>query len=193
MFDSVTYPDHIQSHIPRNAFAYTIIEFLLDQNTTLASIAQQSVVTLAAELADTTQGSEKYALHQALLNVEIFEGVVLGLISIFSGKQQLQQKDSDDSDEEQQKTNSASTEAAQPKPGDKENMDITVLDALASPESNTTTAVVEKLPSAAVDDPISAIVSSATSTLIKNYDNGGVNLAKMVCLMVGISCWMGYK
>ncbi|KAL7327508.1 hypothetical protein PS15p_205927 [Mucor circinelloides] len=184
MFDSVTYPDHIQSHIPRNAFAYTIIEFLLDQNTTLASIAQQSVVTLAAELADTTQGSEKYALHQALLNVEIFEGVVLGLISIFSGKQQLQQKDSDDSDEEQQKTNSASTEAAEPKPGDKENMDITVLDALASPESNTTTAVVEKLPSAAVDDPISAIVSSATSTLIKNYDNGGVNLAKMVCLML---------
>jgi len=72
-------------------------------------------------------------------------------------------------------------------------MDITVLDALVSPKSNTTTAVVEKLPSAAVDDPISVIVSSATSTLIKNYDNGGVNLAKMVCLMVGFSCWMGYK
>lgn len=186
MFDSVTYPDHIQSHIPRNVFAYTIIEFLLDQNTTLASIAQQSVVTLAAELADTIQGSDKYALHQALLNMEIFEGVVLGLISIFSRKQQQQQKDSDDSDEEQQKTNSASTEVTEPKFGDKENMDITVLDALVSPESNTTTAVVEKLPSTAVNDPISAIVSSATSTLIKNYDNGGANLAKMVCLMVGI-------
>lgn len=187
MLDSVTYPDTIQSHIPRNAFAYTIIEFLLDQNTTLASIAQQSVVTLAAELADTAYGSEKYALHQALLDVEIFQGVVLGLISIFSGRQQQQQqKDTDDSDDEQQGTDSTSTVETAPAAaaGDKENMNITVLDA---PEgNNTTTAVVEKkLPSTSVvDDPINTIVSSATSTLIKNYDNGGVNLAKMVCLMV---------
>lgn len=181
MLDPVTYPDTIQSHIPRNAFAYTIIEFLLDQNTTLASIAQQSVVTLAAELADTAYGSEKYALHQALLDVEIFQGVVLGLISIFSGKQQ--QKDADDSDDEQQGTDSTSTAETAPAAGDKENTAIAVLDA---PESNsTTTAVVEKkLPSTSVDDPINTIVSSATSTLIKNYDNGGVNLAKMVCLMV---------
>ncbi|CAO3606909.1 unnamed protein product [Mucor fragilis] len=181
VLDPVTYPDTIQSHIPRNAFAYTIIEFLLDQNTTLASIAQQSVVTLAAELADTAYGSEKYALHQALLDVEIFQGVVLGLISIFSGKQQ--QKDADDSDDEQQGTDSTSTAETAPAAGDKENTAIAVLDA---PESNsTTTAVVEKkLPSTSVDDPINTIVSSATSTLIKNYDNGGVNLAKMVCLML---------
>ncbi|GAN10190.1 protein phosphatase 4 regulatory subunit 1 [Mucor ambiguus] len=186
VIDSVAYPDAIQSHIPRNAFAYTIIEFLLDQNTTLASIAQQSVVTLAAELADTAQGSEKYALHQALLDVEIFQGVVLGLISIFSGKQQQQQKDSDDSDGEEQGTNSTFTTEKVSKAGDSENMDITVLDALASHENtNTTTAVVEKkLPSTTVDDPINTIISSATSTLIKNYDNGGVNLAKMVCLML---------
>ncbi|KAL9549431.1 hypothetical protein MBANPS3_005213 [Mucor bainieri] len=188
VLNSVTYPDAIQSHIPRNAFAYTIIEFLLDQNTTLASIAQQSVVTLAAELADTTQGSEKYALHRALLDVEIFQGVVLGLISIFSGdQQQQQQKDSDDSDDEQQGTDSASAKEAVSKAGNKENMDITVLDAaVSSHETNTaTTAVVEKkLPSNTVDDPINTIVSSATSTLIKNYDNGGVNLAKMVCLML---------
>lgn len=193
--DSITYPEDNQSHIPKNAFAYTIIEFLLDQNTTLASIAQQSVVTLAAELADTPRESEKYTLHQALLNVEIFQGVVLGLISIFSGnqQQQQQQKDDDESDDEQrQDTNTTTTttttitsssSSSSSDTNDKDNMDITVLDA---PVNNTTTAVVEKKPPTTNTSEINNIVSAATSILIKNYDNGGVNLAKMVCLMVRV-------
>jgi hypothetical protein len=180
--DSVTYPDDNQSHIPQNAFAYTIIEFLLDQNTTLASIAQQSVVTLAAELADTPRESEKYILHQALLNVEIFQGVVLGLISIFSGNQlQQQQKDESESDDEQQQDINTTAVTTSSDINDKDNMDITVLD---DPVNNTTTAVVEKKSSTANTSEINNIVSAATSTLTKNYDNGGVNLAKMVCLMV---------
>lgn len=183
--DSITYPDDNQSHIPRNSFAYTIIEFLLDQNTTLASIAQQSVVTLAAELADTPRESEKYNLHQALLNFEIFQGVVLGLISIFSGNllQQQKQKDDDESDDGQQQDMNTKTTTSSSDTSDKDNMDITVLDA---PVNNTTTAVVEKKSPTTNTSEINNIVSAATSTLTKNYDNGGVNLAKMVCLMVRV-------
>jgi hypothetical protein len=147
-----------QPHIPDNSFAYTIIEFLLDQNTTLASIAQQSIVAVAAELAETQPDSERYALHQALLNSEIFEGVVLGLISIFS--------------EKTKENGSQSDEKEAP------------IDTVTVAESSIiTTEVVEKIP-APIDSTLSTAISTATSSILKNYDSGGVNLAKMVCLMV---------
>ncbi|KAI8639234.1 armadillo-type protein [Parasitella parasitica] len=179
VLDSVTYPDAVCSHIPKNAFAETIIEFLLDQNTTLASITQQSVVTIAAELAETAEGSEKYALHQMLLNAEIFQGIVLGLINIFSGRQQ--QQNVNESDDEQQPQDAKPIEISDA--NDKENIINTpVPDAPASTTvNNTTTAVVEKKPP---ENIANNVALAATSALTKNYDHGGVNLAKMVCLML---------
>lgn len=70
--------------IPKHAFVLLIIEFLLDQNTTLASLAQQSVVTVATELAKTPKHDKNYALHNALLEEEIYKGVVLGLLEMFN-------------------------------------------------------------------------------------------------------------
>jgi hypothetical protein len=158
-----------QPHIPNNSFAYTIIEFLLDQNTTLASIAQQSVVAVAAELAETHPDSEKYELRQALLNSEIFEGVVLGLISIFSDKT----KDEDKNEVAVTNNNTDDNE-----------MRIDVVTVVGESSVTTSTAVVEKIPTPVVDNSISTVISTATCSILKNYDSGGVNLAKMVCLMV---------
>lgn len=129
----------------------TIIEFLLDQNTTLASIAQQSIVTVAAELAETLPNSEKYELHQALLDQEIFQGIVCGLIDIFSEKQQ-------DNGE--------------------------IIDSYNDDKQPEVTAVVEKTDDPETTTKLSSVIASTTNNILKNYDNGGINLAKMVCLMV---------
>lgn len=110
-----------------------MIEFLLDQNTTLASIAQQSIVTVAAGLADTPKESEKYQFHQYLLNHEIFEGIILGLMDIVNNGNDQEEQDGEN------KTHDKSATTA---------------------------------------------VGSVTSTVVKQYDDGGINLAKMVCLMV---------
>ncbi|KAI8068870.1 armadillo-type protein [Thamnidium elegans] len=124
--------DDKQLHIPANTFASTVIEFLLDQNTTLASIAQQSIVTVAAGLADTPKESEKYQFHQYLLHHEIFEGIILGLMDIVNNGNNQEEHD----DENKTHDKSATT------------------------------------------------ISSVTSTVVKQYDDGGINLAKMVCLML---------
>lgn len=151
-----------QPHIPANAFASTVIDFLLDQNTTLASIAQQSIVTVAAELADTPKSSDQYEFHQWLLNSEIFQGIILGLISIVnSGSQE------DDLDEKE--------------------MDMATIVEKGTAnlmDSFSTTAIIEKVP---LDKtPENKVISSATNAVLKNYDDGGINLAKMVCLMVHV-------
>lgn len=143
----------------------------MDQNTALASIAQQSVVAVAAELAETRPDSDKYTLHQTLLNNEIFEGVVLGLISIFSDKT----KEYDDNDEQPITENNNQNAS-----GEKEKGIDTVT---VETSSETTTAIVEKA-STPVESSISTAISIATCSILKNYDSGGVNLAKMVCLMV---------
>lgn len=150
-----------QIHIPRNAFATTVIEFLLDQNTTLASIAQQSIVNVASELADTPKDSDKYTLHQSLLHYEIYRGIILGLMDIVNSENKEQNDGQQSLDEE---------------------MDLGVLDSL---QPTSTTAVVEKVPAnKSNNSEISAIISSATSAVLKQYDDGGINLAKMVCLML---------
>ncbi|GAA5815755.1 hypothetical protein MFLAVUS_009270 [Mucor flavus] len=125
--------DDKQLHIPLNTFASIVIEFLLDQNTTLASIAQQSIVTVATGLADTPKESEKYQFHQYLLHHEIFEGIILGLMDIVNNGNNQEEQDGEN------KTHDKSATTA---------------------------------------------VGSVTSTVVKQYDDGGINLAKMVCLML---------
>lgn len=70
-------------HIPQYAFAPLLIEFLLDQNSSLASLGQQCIVSVASELASKGKHHE---LYRDLLDTEIFEGVVLGLMAIVDGK-----------------------------------------------------------------------------------------------------------
>lgn len=116
----------------------------MDQNTTLASIAQQSIVTVASELADTVKDSDKYKFHQSLLHHEIYQGIIMGLMSIVnSGKVLEENKDVDEDGE----------------------TDIG--------ESNN-------------NKEITTAISNATESVLKHYDDGGINLAKMVCLMVCI-------
>ncbi|KAG0170867.1 Serine/threonine-protein phosphatase 4 regulatory subunit 1 [Apophysomyces sp. BC1034] len=70
-------------HIPTQKFAPLLIEFLLDQNSNLASLAQQCIVSVASELA----AYSNIDLYTQLLEIEIFEGIVMGLMSIVDGKQ----------------------------------------------------------------------------------------------------------
>lgn len=130
----------------------------MDQNTTLASIAQQSIVTVASELAETAEDAKEHKLHQTLLDQEIFQGVVCGLISIFN-------ENVEDNDE--------IIDSYKDNDGDKASKQLD--------EDDNVTAVVEKITSST---EATAKPSSPTSTVLKNYDNGGMNLAKMVCLMV---------
>ncbi|KAI9357464.1 armadillo-type protein [Pilaira anomala] len=139
-----------QLHIPSNAFSNLVIDFLLDQNTTLASIAQQSIVAVAAELANTPKTFEKFDFHQHLLNHEIFEGIILGLMHIIhSGNQKEDEKNNQEHHE-------------------------TDLDIATIIEKGTTN----------VMDSFSEKKSHDITTNTKQYDDGGINLAKMVCLML---------
>lgn len=103
--------------------------------------------------------SEKYKLHQTLLDQEIFQGVVCGLVAIFSEKQE-DNGDIIDSYKEDETTTTTTT--AEPE-------DINPEKTMPDPETTT------KFPST---------ITSTTNTILKNYDNGGINLAKMVCLML---------
>jgi hypothetical protein len=113
----------------------------LDQNTTLASIAQQSIVTVASELADTIKDSDKYKFHQSLLHYEIYQGIILGLMEIVNSGNKIVEENHMEEDGE--------TDL-----GDSNNKEM------------------------------SAAISNATAAVLKHYDDGGINLAKMVCLMV---------
>ncbi|KAI8148941.1 armadillo-type protein [Fennellomyces sp. T-0311] len=83
-------------HIPQHVFAPLLIEFLLDQNSTLAGAGQQCIASVATELA-AAKGTEDEELYSKLLDVEIFEGVALGLMAIVDGK--TRQPDHDQSQE----------------------------------------------------------------------------------------------
>ncbi|KAI8389312.1 armadillo-type protein [Blakeslea trispora] len=74
-------------HTPRSSFAFTIISLLLSQNASLTSAMQQSLVTVAMELAETPPNSARYQLHQTILQKEIFEDILGGLTTLFRFKQ----------------------------------------------------------------------------------------------------------
>lgn len=185
-------------HIPANAFAATIIDFLLDQNTTLASIAQQSIVTVAAELAETAQDNARCEFNQALLNAEIYEGIILGLISIVNSGSTLQQQQKEEEEEKETKGGvqedvdmvaiGDTTANDKTSTGVMESFSVASTAAPDAPttskddNTNTTAAVVETKPNTVGE--LSSVISSATTAVLKHYDDGGINLAKMVCLMV---------
>lgn len=76
-------------HIPVQTFSNLLAELLLDQNSNLASLAQQCIVSVAFQLSSISNGeaspsdnSISPALAQQLLDVEIFDGIILGLLSV---------------------------------------------------------------------------------------------------------------
>ncbi|KAI9028301.1 armadillo-type protein [Phycomyces nitens] len=71
-------------HIPPRVFSAILIEFLLDQNSSLATLGQQCIVSVASELAAVTGPDEE--IYRGLLESEIFEGVVMGLMPVVDGK-----------------------------------------------------------------------------------------------------------
>ncbi|KAF7723996.1 Serine/threonine-protein phosphatase 4 regulatory subunit 1 [Apophysomyces ossiformis] len=78
---STTTPETKGLHIPRHAFAPLLIECLLDQNSVLAGLGQQCLVSIA-----TTLQTDFGDLGQKLLDSEIFEGVVMGLMAVVNGQ-----------------------------------------------------------------------------------------------------------
>ncbi|KAI7900271.1 armadillo-type protein [Cokeromyces recurvatus] len=158
-----------QLHIPQHTFSFMIIDFLLDQNTATASYAQQSVVTIAAELlllAD--KNSEKYQFYRDLLHLEIYEGIVLGLIRIFDYK--LSEDETNYSDHRQLSESIY-------------NEDSSVLGKTASSimlKNEESEGNYQK------GGHFSILVPSVATNFIlhNNYDHSGINLAKMVCLML---------
>ncbi|CAO3671906.1 unnamed protein product [Umbelopsis vinacea] len=76
-------------HIPVHTFSTMLAELLLDQNSNLASLAQQCIVSVAFQLASISNGESSPnddlippLLAQKLLDVEIFDGIILGLLSV---------------------------------------------------------------------------------------------------------------
>jgi hypothetical protein len=76
-------------HIPVQTFSKLLTELLLDQNSNLASLAQQCIVSIAFQLSNIAKGEDQSgddaispSLAQQLLDVEIFNGIVLRLLSI---------------------------------------------------------------------------------------------------------------
>lgn len=86
-------------HIPAHVFAPLLIEFLLDQNSSLASLGQQCIVSVATELANAKE-TENEEYYKKLLDVEIFEGIVMGLMTIVDGRTRHAENDSHDMDNE---------------------------------------------------------------------------------------------
>ncbi|KAI9023008.1 armadillo-type protein [Phycomyces nitens] len=78
-------------HIPSQVFAPLLIHFLLDQNTVLASLGQQCIMSVANALV--AEDTESYRL---LLQSEIIDGVMMGLMAISEGKSQYGHDDDDD-------------------------------------------------------------------------------------------------
>lgn len=89
-----------EPRIPPRLFAPLLIEFLLDQNSTLASLGQQCIVSVASELAS-TRGTQDEEKCMQLLDSEIYDGIVLGLMRIVEGRQrpQKEMEDQEDLDE----------------------------------------------------------------------------------------------
>jgi hypothetical protein len=64
-------------HIPVHTFSTMLAELLLDQNSNLASLAQQCIVSVAFQLANISNGETS-----PNDDVEIFDGIILGLLSV---------------------------------------------------------------------------------------------------------------
>lgn len=93
------------NHIPARTFSKLLTELLLDQNSNLAALAQQCIVSIAFQLSNIAKGEVKPAdeaispaFAQQLLDVEIFDGIVLGLLSSIVKRAKATTADSDQED-----------------------------------------------------------------------------------------------
>lgn len=76
---------------PGHLFSSLLIDFLLDQNTNLASLAQQAIVNIASRWLETP--SEK---NHALVTSEIHDGILMGLMDIVNGKDEPNEREMDE-------------------------------------------------------------------------------------------------
>lgn len=146
-------------HIPPKKFAPVLIALLLDQNSNLASLGQQCIVAVAEELASTPADSDRADLNRYLLDSEIFDGVLMGLMDIVHGKKQLDKE--------------LNTE------GEEEGLSADLSAASLNKDSLTTaTTGMIRRPSATPG------FEASISTHEEDTRQGEINLAKMMCLMV---------
>jgi hypothetical protein len=81
--------DQTTYHTPVHMFSTMLIELLIDQNSNLASLAQQAIVSVAYQLTNIANGdslpendSISPSFAQQLMDVEIVDGIINGLLSI---------------------------------------------------------------------------------------------------------------
>ncbi|CAO3598886.1 unnamed protein product [Absidia cylindrospora] len=164
-------PMQEQYHIPAKTFAPLLVSLLLNQNSGLASLGQQCIVSLATTLSSTPIESERADLNRYLVETELYDGVVMGLMDIVHGKpvsngeDQSGNKDDDnnhddDDDDDIDAGLSANFSAA----------------SINRKSSSTSTGVIRR-PSAAP-----GFESSSMSSSTDDARQGEINLAKMMCL-----------
>ncbi|KAM3581457.1 hypothetical protein VKS41_006283 [Umbelopsis sp. WA50703] len=89
--------DDIRSsdNIPPQSFSMIFVDFLLDQNSNLATYCQQCIVNIASHLSFIAKNQEENSsitaeVARALLQTEIFEGIIMNLYKITMGQQPFQ-------------------------------------------------------------------------------------------------------
>lgn len=80
------------SNIPSQSFSMIFVDFLLDQNSNLATYCQQCIVNIASHLSFIAKNQEESSsisadVARGLLQMEIFEGIIMNLYKITMGQQ----------------------------------------------------------------------------------------------------------
>lgn len=145
-------------HIPAKKFAPLLISLLLDQNSNLASLGQQCIVSIATDLAASHPDSERGILDRYLLDTEIFDGVITGLMDIVHGRARSVDEDGNKIDDDEHLSAN--------------------LSATSINNKETPTVGIMRRPSATPGFEASSQVVTDDST------QGEINLAKMTCLSV---------
>lgn len=85
-------------YIPSQSFSVIFVDFLLDQNSNLATYCQQCIVNIASHLSYIANTEEEPStsitaeIAKELLRTEIFEGVIMNLYNITNGQQPFQSR-----------------------------------------------------------------------------------------------------
>ncbi|ORX50959.1 ARM repeat-containing protein [Hesseltinella vesiculosa] len=152
-------------HIPPKTFSRILIHLLLDQYSNVAALGQQCIVSVTAELMGTEAAFT--TLDHQLIQIDIFQGVVLGLMDIISGKRRPPSIDDFDQDTSDQKNTDDHLSA---------NLSATSLASPTTAVPPSTTGVLRR--SSATPGFESSFMAPTTEEL----DQGEINLAKMMCL-----------
>ncbi|OAD65174.1 hypothetical protein PHYBLDRAFT_184209 [Phycomyces blakesleeanus NRRL 1555(-)] len=97
-------PTQPEFHIQSQVFAPLLINFLLDQNTALTNLGQQCIMSVANFLV-----SKDTDFYRSLLQSDIIDGVLMGLVAISEGKSHHgQDDDENDGGEDDHNNNNSS-------------------------------------------------------------------------------------